>query len=177
MDRVADSVHWRDACETLYREHSARILRLGRLLLDDRHEAQDVAQEVFVKLLRAYPTADGDVRWGAWLAKVTLNACRDRRRAGWWRWGRGRGRPLETLDLADPEPGPERAATSAEITARVWEAFRRLPRRQREVAVLRYVDGCSTREVAETLGLTPGTVKRHLFRAVGRLRAALGDEP
>jgi RNA polymerase sigma factor (sigma-70 family) len=177
MDRLAEGPPWREACETLYRQHSARILRLGRLLLDDRHEAQDVAQEVFVKLLRAYPAADGGMQWGAWLAKVALNTCRDRRRAGWWRWGRGRARPVEGLDLADPQPGPERAAADAETRARVWEAFRRLPRRQREVAVLRYVEGCSTQEVADTLGLTPGTVKRHLFRAVRRLRTALGDEP
>lgn len=177
MSTSTGSPPWAAACEALYREHAPRILRLGRLLLNDRHEAQDVAQEVFIKLLRAYPSADGQTRWGPWLAKVTLNACRDRRRSGWWRWWRARREPIEEREPADPAAGPERAAAAAETRERIRAVFRELPRRQREVAVLRYVEGYSTQEVAEALGLAPGSVKRHLFRAVQRLRAALGDRP
>ncbi len=177
MSSLTGSPSWETACEAVYRQHAARILRLGRLLLDDDQEAQDVAQEVFLKLLRAYPAADGQMQWGAWLAKVTLNACRDRRRSAWWRWWKARRESVEDLELADPGPGPERAAVDAETRERIWRAFRRLPRRQREVALLRYVDGCSIQEVADALGLTPGSVKRHLFRAVRRLRVALGDRP
>src|SRR5262249_53977253 len=88
MKALADLPASPTECEALYREHGARVLRLTRLLLDDRQEAQDVAQEVFLKLVRAYPGADRSMRWGPWLTKVTVNACRDRRRSGWWRWWR-----------------------------------------------------------------------------------------
>jgi RNA polymerase sigma-70 factor (ECF subfamily) len=165
---------WQAPCEALYREHAGRVLRLSRVLLDDPQEAQDVAQEVFVKLLRAYPLATTSVLWGPWLLRVTVNACRDRRRAGWWRWWRTRHDPIDAVALVDPAPTPERTALGAEAREQIWRVFRRLPTRQREVLALRYVEGWSTQEVAAALNLTTGSVKRHLFRAVQRLRGALG---
>jgi RNA polymerase sigma-70 factor (ECF subfamily) len=162
-------------CEALYRENGPRVLRLARLLLDDRQEAQDVAQEVFLKLLRAYPAEDRPMRWGPWLTKVTVNACRDRRRSGWWRWWRAAREPIEDLVVVDLAPTPERAALDAAGRERIGRVFRQLPARQREAVALRYVEGWTTREVAEQLGVTTGSVKRHLFRAIKRLRSALGD--
>ena len=175
MKALVDIPPWQAECEALYREHAARVVRLARLLLDDGQEAQDVAQEVFLKLVRAYAETERPMRWGPWLAKVTVNACRDRRRAGWWRWWRGRHDPIEDVEVVDRTPSPERVALDAETRERIGRMFRQLPARQREVVALRYVDGCSTREVAEALGVTTGSVKRHLFRAVQRLRAALGE--
>jgi RNA polymerase sigma-70 factor (ECF subfamily) len=175
MKALADLPDSPAECEALYREHGARVLRLARLLLDDRQEAQDVAQEVFLKLLRAYPAVDRPMRWGPWLTKVTVNACRDRRRSGWWRWWRGLHEPIEDVAVVDVAPSPERAALDAVGRERIARVFRQLPARQREAVALRYVEGWSTREIADELGVTTGSVKRHLFRAVQRLRAALGD--
>ncbi len=175
MKALAEIPPGQAECEALYREHAARVTRLARLLLDDGQEAQDVAQEVFLKLLRAYPVVDRPMRWGPWLAKVTVNACRDRRRSGWWRWWRGRHQPVEDVEIIDRAPSPEGAALDAETRERIGRVFRQLPARQREAVTLRYVEGCSTREVADALGVTTGSVKRHLFRAVQRLRAALGE--
>jgi RNA polymerase sigma factor (sigma-70 family) len=70
----------------------------------------------------------------------------------------------------------EDEALNREWQVRLWQAFQALPARQREVFALRYVEGWSTAVVAETLGLTVGSVKRHLFRAVRRLRQTLGGE-
>src|SRR5262245_5180373 len=162
-------------CEALYREHAARLVRLARLLLGDSQEAQDGVQEGFVTLVRTYPGGGRPMRWGPWLSKVTVNACRDRRRSGWWRWWRGRHDPVEDVVLRDRAPGPERVALDAEVRERIGRTFRRVPAGHREVVALRYVNGCSTEEVAETLGVTTGSVKRHLFRAVQRLRAGLGE--
>jgi RNA polymerase sigma-70 factor (ECF subfamily) len=72
--------------EELYRLHYLRVVRLCGLLLADPHEAEDVAQEVFVKLLQASKTETRVMAWEPWLTRVTVNACRDRRRSGWWRW-------------------------------------------------------------------------------------------
>jgi RNA polymerase sigma-70 factor (ECF subfamily) len=166
---------WQAPCEALYQEYAGRVRRVCRLLLDDPQEAQDVAQEVFLKLLRAYPLAVAPVPWGPWLLRVAINACRDRRRAGWWRWWRSRHDSIDKIAVLDPAPTPERMALSAEARERLWQVFRQLPARQREVVTLRYVEGWSTEEVATALTVTTGSVKRHLFRAVRRLRAALGD--
>jgi RNA polymerase sigma-70 factor (ECF subfamily) len=65
-------------------------------------------------------------------------------------------------------------AISNETRRQIWQVFRRLPDRQREVFVLRHLEGWTGPEIATSLGLSPGSVKRHLFRAVHRLRAALG---
>jgi RNA polymerase sigma factor (sigma-70 family) len=70
----------------------------------------------------------------------------------------------------------EDEALKREWQVRLWQAFQALPARQREVFALRYIEGWSTAVVAEALGLTAGSVKRHLFRAVRRLRQALGGE-
>jgi len=119
--------------------------------------------------------------WEPWLTRVTVNACRDRRRSGWWKWWRA---PRHTaaaevssyLEQLSAGPTPEEEALSREVYGRIWEIFRQLPARQQEVFALRYLDGWSTDAVAEALGLSVGSVKQHLFRAVHRLRAALGEE-
>src|SRR5437667_440079 len=72
-----------------------------------------------------------------------------------------------------PGPTPEEAALGREERQRIWRIFRRLSARQQEVFALRQLEGWSTDEVAETLGLSSGSVKRHLFRATHQLRAAL----
>lgn len=157
--------------------HYGRVRRLAQLLLADPEEARDVAQDVFLKLHRAYDRDDPPVAWGPWLTRVTVNACRDRRRVGWWpRWRHATDR-VERLDLPALEPNPEEVAVRAELRRRVWHAFRALSRRQREVFVLRHLEGWSTEEVATTLGLGVGSVKQHLFRAVHRLRAAAAESP
>lgn len=176
MEPLTDARSRNAQWEALYAKHSARVMRLARLLLDDLQEARDVAQEVFVKLLRRAQAPDPPSEWGGWLTRVTVNTCRDRRRAGWWRWWR-RHESAEELGLEAPEPTPERVALSREEQERIWRAFRRLPRRQREVFALRHVEGWSTEAVAAALGLHTGSVKRHLFRAVGSLRKELGGRP
>ena len=177
MDRVTVVPSWVAQCEALYGEHSARLVRLCRLLLDDPQEAQDVAQEVFFKLVRAETLTDRPMAWGAWLTRVAVNACHDRRRAGWWQWWRTRHDAIDAIEVIDTDHTPEQAALGTEERARIWRAFRQLPRRQREVFVLRQIERWPTPAVADALGLSPGTVKRHLFRAVHHLRATLGGSP
>ena len=156
--------------DALYRAQHGRVLALCRLLLADHHEAEEVCHEVFVKLFdqRAAPPAPE-----RWLTRVAVNACRDRRRAGWWRRWRERGEEFVEAEHATPGPTPEEAALGREERQRIWRIFRRLSARQQEVFALRQLEGWSTDEVAETLGLSGGSVKRHLFRAIHQLRAGL----
>lgn len=159
--------------EDLYRTHHDRISRLCRFLLSDPDEADDVTQEVFLKLFRQHQQKDRAMAWGPWLTTVTVNACRDRRRSAWWKWGRVWSDELNEADMPSGAPTPEQVALSRECQRRVWDCFRQLSARQREVFVLRHLEGYSTEETAAVLGTRPGSVKRHLFRAVQHMRTAL----
>jgi len=161
--------------EALYRQHGPRVRRLCRLVLLDADEAEDVAQEVFLKLLREHRDGNGSIAWGPWLTRVAVNACRDRRRSRWWGWWRASGEEPAVDSVAARRATPEDETLDAEHRARIWTAFRRLPLRQREVFALRHVEEWSTEDTARILGVETGTVKRHLFRAVRHLRGALGD--
>ncbi len=160
--------------EALFATHADRLRRLCRLLLSDRTEADDVVQEVFLKAYEVSGRLDPPRNWAAWLTRVTVNACRDRHRVGWWpRWRRMTD-CLEDMALPDAGPTPEQAAIGRETQDRIWRAFRELSGRQREVFVLRQLEGWSTAAVATALGLREGSVKSHLFRALRHLRAAAG---
>src|SRR5262249_27300746 len=153
--------------------HYARLRRLCELLLGDREEAKEVVQEVFMKAHEATMRSEAPADWAAWLTRVAVNGCRDRRRAGWWMRFRYRTEAVDEVSLPGQEPDPLKAALGRETHRRIWRAFRGLSHRQREVFALRYIEEWSTDRVAEGLGLSPGSVKRHLFRAIHRLRAAL----
>jgi RNA polymerase sigma-70 factor (ECF subfamily) len=162
--------------EQLYRAHQARIVQLCRLWLNDPHEAEDAAQEVFLKLFQANRAQDASFAWRAWLTRVTLNTCRDRRRSSWWKWWRERSVEFAEVPLVSHDPTPEEEAVSREKREQIWCLFRGLSARQQEVFALRYVEGWSVEEVAQMLGVTSGSVKQHLFRAVQHLRKALGGQ-
>jgi len=159
--------------DELYRTHYARVLRLCRLLLSDPHEADDVTQDIFLKLLRAYQVDDRDLAWGPWLTRVTVNACRDRRRSGWWKWWRERHQEFVEADLPGRSLTPEQEALHSETRREVWRSFQELSARQQEVFILRQLEGWSTDEVAQTLGVSPGSIKRHLYRAVHHMRKSV----
>ncbi|MGH7987434.1 MAG: RNA polymerase sigma factor [Candidatus Binataceae bacterium] len=159
----------------VYRKYHARILRLCGLLLRDSCEAEDVAQEVFLKGFQRWKTGDEPEVWLAWLLRVTVNACHDRRGSAWWKWWHNNAEELQEERHAAGST-PEASYGSREQYLRIWRHFRRLPDRQREVFALRHLDGWSTEEVAEALNLSTGSVKRHLFRAVQRMRKAIGED-
>lgn len=163
-----------DDFRDLYAEHQARVLRICRLMLADADEAQEVAQEIFLKAFRFYRSGQRPEAWNKWLVTVAVNACRDRLRSSWWR--RWRGRTEEFDEFKDPGHGhhsAEDAAVQRETQRLVWEQFGRLSPRQREIFTLRHFEGWSTEEVAAHLGLSQGSVKQHLFRAVRELRKGM----
>jgi RNA polymerase sigma-70 factor (ECF subfamily) len=160
--------------DALDRAHRDRVTRLCRVLLADDDDAADAVQDVFTKLHRSLATETRPMDWSAWLTRVAVNACRDRRRTGWWRWWHERGVEIDERRLRTVRT-PEDEVVGRETQRRIWTAYRALPPRQREVFALRQIDGRSTADVAAMLGLGEGTVKRHLFRAVHALRAALRE--
>ncbi len=165
--------------DSLHTAHYGEVLRLCRLFLANHHDAEEVAQEVFLKVYQEFHKANRPQQmiWKPWIVRVSINACRDRRRSGWWKWWRGAGAEFHEADYPNVMGTPEDALLSRETERRIWRAFQQLSARQREVFALRYVDEWSTDEVAQMLGISTGSVKRYLFRAVHQLRGVLGERP
>ena len=165
--------------DELLTAHYGEVLRLCRLLLGNHHEAEEVSQDVFLKVFQEIQKVNQPkpMNWKPWIMKVSVNTCRDRRRSGWWKlWRVARDIVQEANHPIVPWT-PEDALLSRELQGQIWRAFQQLSLRQREVFVLRHVEEWSTEEVANILGLTTGSVKRHLFRAVHRMQNILGECP
>ena len=157
--------------DAIFRAHRARILGLCRLMLRDGEEAEDVMQEVFLRAFEHLRTGEAPAVMEAWLVRVAVNACRDRQRSGWWKYLR---KHADLDEIIPPSAGSsESEAIARERETRIWRQLRALKPQQRNVFVLRYIEGWSTAEVAQSLNLTEGSVKTHLFRAVRHLRKAL----
>src|SRR5262249_34864304 len=155
-ETVRAAVASMDVYDDLHRLHRERVTRLCRVLLGDPDEAADTVQDVFDKLYRAVTTETRPISWSSWLTRVAVNACRDRRRSGWWRWWRERGVAFDETTFRGAVRTPEDEAIGHETQRRVWTALGRLPRRQREVFALRQLDGLTTDETAAALGIAAG---------------------
>ncbi len=159
-----------DAFAALVERHQTQVLRLARHLLRDADAAQDVGQDTFLRAFRSLASFRPDLSFRSWLLKITVNAARDHvsRRASW------RLRPIE---MASEIAAPDDVAAAAEaaiLLDQVRGLVSQLHPREREVFVLRDLEGLETDEVAEILGLEAPTVRRHLARARLRLRELMG---
>ena len=165
-----------ESAEDLCFIHYPRVLQLCRFLLVDPQEAEEIAQEVFLNLVRAQPTQMDIRSWEAWFTRVTVNACRNRRRSWWWRWWRDEHVEYQEEQIRSAGDTPEEDVCRREERERLWQALQALSRRQREVFTLN-LEGWSQRMTAEILGISVGSVKRHLFHAIRHLRRQLGEHP
>lgn len=168
----------RDALAPLVERHYARLYRIALAYLRQREDALDVVQEAFVRAYQGASRWDGSAAAGPWLTRVTVNLAIDR-----WRRNRRRGETFAPLadddhasSLADPVASAERGVHGREAGERVARALRVLPERQRAVVVLRHYQDLSLEEIAEALGMSLGTVKSSLHRALARMRERLAPE-
>ena len=164
-----------DQYETLYRAHHDRIVRLCRLLLNDPAEADEAAQDAFMRLLRAGAVWENPAALESWLTRFAVNACHDKRRSRWWKVWREKHMDFTEEHFSSCSPTPEESTISREKRSHIWQLFQTLSARQKEVFVLRYVEGRTGDDVAQLLGISTGSVKQHLFRAVRHMRKALGE--
>jgi RNA polymerase sigma-70 factor (ECF subfamily) len=167
--RQNDGAAW----ETLVRDHQQAVFRLAYLLLADASDAEDVAQDTFVRAFRALHTFDTQRPLRPWLLRIATNLAHNRRRSI--------GRYLAALKRniqSNPEPVTslgERSAQQWEAQV-LWQAVRKLGRWEQEVVYLRYFLDLSEAEMATALGVAPGTVKSRLHRALAKLRGVVDEE-
>lgn len=167
--RQGDEAAW----EALVASHQEAVFRLAYLLVGEAKDAEDVAQEAFIRAFRYLGTFDTSRAWRPWLLGITANLARNRRRA-WGRYLHHLGRLARLTPEATLDPESE-AAQQAEAHA-LWQAVRRLEGLDQEIVYLRYFLELSIEETAESLTIPPGTVKSRLHRALERLRGVVKQE-
>ena len=149
--------------EDAMRRWGSTVLRLALNQLRSPADAEDVFQDVFLRLLKDRTVFRDDEHLKAWLLRVAINRCHDVQRAG-------KRHPCETLD--------ERSATIEApdlFASDVWEVVGQLPEDLRAVVHLHYVEGYSTKEIAGIVVCPPATVRTRLHRAREALKKALDD--
>lgn len=165
------------AYSALMRRHRDAVYRLARGHVGDGDEALDITQEAFVAAFAALARYDGARPFRVWIARITLNKCRD--------WGRRRAvrrfflfaRPIDdALAIADPGATPEDALHAQRERARINGAIAALPANLKDVLLLRTVEAMSQAETAHILGLTEKAVETRLYRARAKLTEILRDQ-
>lgn len=149
-----------------------RLLSLAQRMLGQRGEAEEVAQEAFVRIWKQAPHwRPGHARFDTWLHRVALNLCYDRLR------GRRDEEPYgEEHDVADPAPAPDEALQATQRSERVSAALAALSTRQREALVLQYYQELSNSETAALMDISIEALESLLARARRKLRAQLIGE-
>jgi RNA polymerase sigma factor (sigma-70 family) len=159
------------AYEDLVKRYGQIAFRVAWLITRDRGEAEDSAQEAFVKAYYALPRFRPDSPFRPWLLKIVANEARNRVRST----RRRQGLALHTAAVSDGDavPSPETAALAREDQEALISALNRLSPPDREVIGYRFLLGLSEAETADALGVRLGTAKSRLSRAMGRLRTVL----
>jgi RNA polymerase sigma-70 factor (sigma-E family) len=157
--------------DAFVRDRGEHHLRVATLLTGSPAEAEDLVQASLVRLYRAWPRLDVTSSADAYLRKIIVNT-----RRSWWqtRW-RQESPTASVPDRPDPAAGGGDPADRQALGSLIRSALAALPRRQRAVLVLRYLEDLPEASVAELLGCSAGTVKTHAHRGLRALRASLGD--
>ncbi|MHA6765823.1 RNA polymerase sigma factor [Sphingobium ummariense] len=161
----------------LMQRHRDAVWRLARGHVGDADEAFDITQEAFIAAFAAIARYDGSRPFRAWMARITLNKCRD--------WARRRAvrrfftlaKPLDdATDVADMAASPEESLASADAVSRINAAIAALPAKLKEVLLLRTIENMGQADTARLLGISEKAVETRLYRARTKLTEMLRDD-
>lgn len=158
----------RDFLTQIYTEEAIGLVRLARIFTDDRAGAEDIVQEAFIRLFHAADRIQDRRKSVAYLRSIVLNLARDENRRGLM----SLRHQDAMIDARSPEQ-PEDRLAKTESQAEVFEALAALSARQRDCLVLRFYLELSEREIAETLEISPNSVKTHCRRGMQSLAETL----
>lgn len=154
-----------DAFETLMRMHERLVLVTALRLLGNMPDAQDVSQEVFLRLYRNWDKVEASRNLPGWLYRVTVNACHDVRRK------RPAADPMEYANAVPAAGADPQQCAAREERCRVLEmSLRMLSEKERAALVLRDLQGLSTEETARVLGSSQATVRSQVSKARVKMR-------
>jgi RNA polymerase sigma-70 factor (ECF subfamily) len=164
--------------ERVVERHRPQIFRFLLASLRNTDLAETLTQECFLKAHRNWKHFRGESSAMTWLMRIAINLQKDHwrnRRLQFWRHTQTNAVDMDEASdwLPNGERDAEQQLLAREQVAQVWKAVEKLSRRQRTVFLLRYIEERDLNEIAQDTGLSEGTVKAHLSRALGRVRAEL----
>ena len=167
------------AFQRLVERYKKKIYFLAYDILGDHHEAEDISQEVFIKVFRSLRNFRRDAKMSSWIYQITANTCIDALR-------KKKSKPQVNLEdfnhvsLQDNLAGggtrvqnPELSAEASIMQHKIQNALHKVTPKERTVFVMRHYNDLKIKEIAETLQVSSGTVKSLLFRALKKLRKEL----
>ncbi len=172
------------AFQTLLSRHGQKIYNFILRTMGDPQVAEDLLQEVMLRVVRSAATFQGQSKFTTWLYTIARNMCIDARRRGKFRKTVPLDAPLSRDDdggatlldrVADTRPGQDVQTRDHRFRVALEDALTRLPDEQREVFVMREVDGLKFREIADIVGIPENTVKSRMRYALEALRLHLAS--
>ncbi|MBF0563679.1 MAG: sigma-70 family RNA polymerase sigma factor [Nitrospirae bacterium] len=171
----------RERFDEIVRRHKDRVFNLCYRFLGDYHEAEDVAQDVFMKVYGGLGDFRFQSSFSTWLYRVTVNTCNNKIKSGEFLFFRkllsfhkpDAGENPLLYEIPDVKMAPDKAIENKELESIIHKAIMSLPSEQRTVVVLRDVEGLSYEEISAITGFNLGTVKSKLSRARLHLRDKL----
>ena len=172
------------AFDALVDKYSSRAYQIAYGVLGNREDAEEVAQDAFIRMHRGLHGFRGDSEFSTWMYSIVMNLARNK-----YRWNKSRMLSLHDsidsppedeegkdrkIDLPDPRDSPEEEAVYAELDKALQSELGRLPEAQRQVLLMRNVNDMSYEDIAAALKCQIGTVKSRLARAREELRRRLG---
>lgn len=163
------------AFNQLILKYRNRVVGIAARMLGDRIEAEDLAQDVFVKVYHGLRTFHGEALFSTWLYRITANSCLNHRKKR-----THRDRHNHTMDdlegiLPTDTSNPHSLLERKELQMVLEKAIQGLPQDQKAILILRDIEGLSYEEIADSLEVELGTVRSRLHRARMAVRASLGD--
>ncbi|MCX6640376.1 MAG: RNA polymerase sigma factor [bacterium] len=157
--------------------HDARVMSLARSIIGYGCDAEEVYQEIFLKVHRALPSFRFESEFSTWLHRVAVNVALSCRKSLARRKQKEQvmdgNDDFFTQTPAHPADNPENLKLREETLRLISQALEKLPDRQRTVFVMKHDQGMKLREIAKALGLAEGSVKAYMFRAIENLREIL----
>ena len=167
------------AFESLVRKYDRQVLQLACKMVKSPQDAEDIYQEVFIRIYRNLGRFQFRSEFSTWLYRVVINYCINYQR----KFKRVRFYSLDQSidtgparwsgDMAIDQKDPEESVVNKELSSEIQAALERLPARQKMVFVLRHFQGHKLKEIAAMMECTEGTVKNYLFRATRKMRSLL----
>jgi len=180
LSKAAEKERVEEEFSLVVTAHRPQIYRFLLASLRDIELAESLTQDCFLKAHRNWASFRGESSALTWLMRIAINLQKDHwrnRRLQFWR--QTQNNAVDMDEASDWLPSGERSAEqrmlAKEKVAELWKVVKTLSERQRTVFLLRYIEEQELHEIAHATGLSEGTVKAHLSRALGKIRAELGS--
>jgi RNA polymerase sigma-70 factor (ECF subfamily) len=168
-----------DDIDAVIRQYKPKVLRFVSFSVSDRDAADSITQDCFLKAHLTRDQFRGDCSVSTWLIRIAFNLIRDHTKSQKFRfWKKAAATAIDAQDvsqhLASGTSSAEAQLIARERVEMIHEALKKLSDKQRSVFVMRFVEEMDLADIAQATGMSVPTVKTHLYRAVGTIRARLG---